>query len=956
VSEFDFRLLLETLSDAIVACDTSGRIVYANGAVQGLLGWPPPELLGRPLDVIIPVRLHDAHKEGFARYLESHELRTAGRPMRLSALRRDGTEVEVELTLSQLRDSSGQEVMIGSLRDLRERVELERLMTLTRYLQATARAGSRLGGRLELSQVLETAVRTLVDDFDAVLARIWLVAPGPKRALALVASAGLTERVVGDPQERLDLEDNDSEVGEAARSLRPVVRDVAGLDAQAAGSWVARVPAAAVAAFPLTAGKELLGVIAYVAPRRLDGEVVDALATFGAIVSAALHDVAIVRREQEARIDAEDQKGKLETILETIPVGVLLAEGPEGRLTLANPAAHQVLGSDALPPTTEAFFSAFPLNHLDGRPVTEDERPLTRSLLRGERTRAMYRQHLPDGREAVFDLSTAPFPGPAGGAVSTFADMTERFRLEAELADRAAQFKALLDHLPVGVAYFDRMGVCRASNGPARRILGRSRREITGATADELFARSPALHDALIRCVNDKTPHAQDGVPWVDDTTRYLDWRFEPLPAPEPGKTRGALALIVDVTERALAEFALQRAAEAAESASRRKTQFLSAVSHDLRTPVNALSLQAELLARLIELRGDSDIELTQLATDIRTVAANLIDLINDLLDLTRFDSGAVDYHPTDFPLEEFFQQTLDPLEATAATKGLDFSWRVDRPGRVIRGDRVKLGRVLVNLVSNAVKFTERGSVSVSARAAHDGGLIVTVGDTGPGIPTDQLDRIFDEFAQLRNPERDRTKGTGLGLAICRRLVEGVGGRLTVESVVGSGSTFTARYPPDHMAADVSYRPAEPEVEPGPGGPVPTEPILLVEDDANSRDTLARLLRHAGYSVETAPDGLAALALLGRIRPALVLLDLMMPGMEGGEVLRVIRSTPEWQDLKVILLTGDVLTGRTGDLMALNVDGLLAKPVDFNHLLSMVARFAPSSTRGRGHSPDMVQT
>jgi CheY-like chemotaxis protein/nitrogen-specific signal transduction histidine kinase len=407
----------------------------------------------------------------------------------------------------------------------------------------------------------------------------------------------------------------------------------------------------------------------------------------------------------------------------------------------------------------------------------------------------------------------------------------------------------------------------------------------------------------------------------------------------DPSKPRGALALLVDVTDRTRAGVELQRSRDAAEQASKRKTQFLSAVSHDLRTPVNALSLQAELLARLIEVRGEPDEELVQLTADIRQVAANLIELINDLLDLARFDSGMVDFQPTDFALDAFLEQTLAPLETTAAQKGLDFTWRVDRPGRVVRGDRVKLGRVLVNLVSNAVKFTDSGSVDVTARAAPDGGLVVAVRDTGSGIPEDQLERVFDEFAQLRNPERDRTKGTGLGLAICRRLVEGVGGRLTVESRLGRGSTFTARYPVDHMAADVNAPLARPAPQPGERASL-AAPILLVEDDPNRRDTLARLLRHAGYVVETAADGRSALEVLGHIRPALVLLDLMMPGMEGGEVLRRIRKSPDWQDLKVVLLTGDVLSGRTADLMAMNVDGILAKPVDFNQLLDLVARFA----------------
>jgi CheY-like chemotaxis protein len=347
---------------------------------------------------------------------------------------------------------------------------------------------------------------------------------------------------------------------------------------------------------------------------------------------------------------------------------------------------------------------------------------------------------------------------------------------------------------------------------------------------------------------------------------------------------------------------------------------------------------------KLLVDQPDASEELIELAGDIRQVVKNLIELLNDLLDLTRFDTGYVDDRPTTFELEPWLEATLAPLESSATAKGLDFTWRIDRAGRMIRGDRVKLSRVLVNLVSNAVKFTEAGTVDVTIRGTPEGGLSMMVRDSGPGIPPEQIDGIFDEFTQLRNPERDRTKGTGLGLAICRRLVEGVRGRLTVESRVNEGSTFTAIYPPEavstYVAAD-NPRPA-PE-EPKRRGA--QAPLLLVEDDQTSRNTLARLLAHAGYSVETAVDGLEAFEILKRIRPQLILLDLLLPGMPGTEVLRTIRQTPAWKGIPVVLLTGDALSGRTADLMALNIDGILVKPVDLDQLLATVGRLIPTTAQ-----------
>ncbi len=350
------------------------------------------------------------------------------------------------------------------------------------------------------------------------------------------------------------------------------------------------------------------------------------------------------------------------------------------------------------------------------------------------------------------------------------------------------------------------------------------------------------------------------------------------------------------MTDRKLAADQLRQAAAQAEQASLAKSQFLSALSHDLRTPVNALNLQVEWLHRLLARPRLPQGELLSLAADIRAAATGLGELVNDLLELCVIDSGVPTYNPSEFALDGWLEAVLAPLRLSAQAKNLDFSWSVDRPGRIVHADRVKLGRVLTNLVDNALKFTEQGSVRIAAGATPDGWLALAITDTGPGIPAEDTERIFDEFAQLRNPERDRTKGTGLGLAICRRLVRVSGGTLTVESRLGAGSCFTALYPPNHLPARRSApapvaAPAAAPPEPAAVPPASARgPILLVEDDPYSRKALARLLEREGYVVVAAADGPQALDLAAPPWPALVLLDLMLPGMDGIEVLRQLRA------------------------------------------------------------------
>ena len=612
-------------------------------------------------------------------------------------------------------------------------------------------------------------------------------------------------------------------------------------------------------------------------------------------------------------------------VLDAMADAVLAADA-SGLIDYANPAAARLFGRG--------------VDQLVGLPLAE---PLPGTSADARQVMSFRR---PDGSTASLDIATAERPD--GGIVATIRDVTLQRRRDLDRAERLAQFKSLLGHLPVGVAYFDPIGVCRACNVPAATFLGRPRAEVIGVTATELFQGDEPLRDSLLRCVREHVPFQAEGVirpdPAAPDAPRYFDWLFRPL-APGAGKSRGALALITDVTDRTLADAELQRAKREAENTSRNKTQFLSAVSHDLRTPVNALSLQAELLARLVEGREDSAEELAGLAEDIRQASTNLIELINDLLDLTRFDSGLVEHHPTVFELEGWLASTLRPIALMARNKGLGFRWSVDRPGRTVFADRVKLGRVLTNLAGNAVKFTERGEVIVAAGAAGDGSLALAVRDTGPGIPEGQRERIFDEFAQLRNPERDRSKGTGLGLAICRRLVAAVGGRLMVASELGQGSLFTALYPSNHMVDAATPEPAAPEARTP--AVVAEGPILLVEDDGHSRRALGRLLQQTGYPILAAADGAEALAALARCRPSLVLLDLMMPGIDGVAVLRHIRGRPDLAGLPVIILTGDVMGGRTGELNALDVDGMLSKPVDFDELRRAVALYvAPSPKPG----------
>jgi signal transduction histidine kinase len=241
------------------------------------------------------------------------------------------------------------------------------------------------------------------------------------------------------------------------------------------------------------------------------------------------------------------------------------------------------------------------------------------------------------------------------------------------------------------------------------------------------------------------------------------------------------------------AEALVDRLRRESEDDARRRSQLLAAVSHNLRTPVNELVLFCQVVQGGPLPNGMADVE--RLAAGLNASVASLRELVDDLLGIARFDLGALEFHASTFALAPFLDRTLGPARALAQPKRLPVHSAVEPPDLHVRTDPDALARIVQNLAANAVKFTDSGEIRVSARVAADGGLTLAVRDTGRGIRPESQSGIFDEFAQLHNPERDRTKGTGLGLAICRRLVAALGGRIDLDSAPGRGSTFTVDLP-----------------------------------------------------------------------------------------------------------------------------------------------------------------
>jgi signal transduction histidine kinase/DNA-binding response OmpR family regulator len=395
-----------------------------------------------------------------------------------------------------------------------------------------------------------------------------------------------------------------------------------------------------------------------------------------------------------------------------------------------------------------------------------------------------------------------------------------------------------------------------------------------------------------------------------------------------------------------------ERARAAAEEADAAKSAFLSTVSHELRTPLTSVLGFAKIIKKRLEERifplvpaDDRKVQQTmqQVHENLQVVVSEgerLTKLIDDVLDLAKIEAGKLEWHMGPITLQEVIDQATAATSALFDAKGLALVKQIAPDLPVVSGDRDRLVQVVINLISNAVKFTDAGSVT--CRAERRGGeVVVSVSDTGLGIAPSDQPKVFERFKQVGDTLTDKPKGTGLGLPICREIVEHHGGRIWVESEPGRGSTFAFSLPTSDavqpsLPLDLASVVRQLREQVAVSTPRTTERqpcILVVDDDANIRELLTQEFTEAGYAVATAADGRAAVQEVRRRRPDLVVLDVMMPEMNGFDVAAVLRNDPETADIPIVILS--IVQDRERGFR-LGVDRYLTKPIDTDLLFKEV--------------------
>ncbi len=653
------------------------------------------------------------------------------------------------------------------------------------------------------------------------------------------------------------------------------------------------------------------------------------------LINAALMaltlNVLIVKLNREA--------GRLQQILDTAPVGVVINEG--GVIRFANPRATQML----LMKVGDSASNALVSNH--------DLDAIARELKVSKRIDNMELQmYCPEKtpRDLLVTYLPIDYEG-RDGILGWMIDVTERKKADLAIRQANDEQTAIFEAATLGIAFIKFGKIVRVN-----RVL----EQLFGVDTGEMIACSPSQWWMETQ-IGEAYPYVDIEHGLAHASTQLLRkkdgstfWcRISGSAIDADDLARGTVWMFDDVTPERETVHLMREAKELAEEATRLKSHFLANMSHEIRTPMNAIIGMSHLA-----LNSGLNQKQRHYVEKVDSAARNLLGIINDILDFSKIEAGKLQFERTEFCLDDVLENLSDMAALRAQEKGLEllFDVAANVPPDLI-GDPLRLGQVLINLVGNAIKFTDRGEITLSIRLAQTHTLPTTtqahaiddphasttasatsavcllfeVSDTGVGLSDEQCKKLFNPFAQADASTTRKYGGTGLGLTICKRLVELMGGEMNVTSTMGSGSTFyfTAHFGRQDTQREKNALEAD----------IGSLSVLVVDDNARAREILQSMLTAQKFHSHVVDSGKAALAALRQAQRegqpyGLVLMDWMMPGQDGLSAIRQIRSDPELRDTpSFVMVTAYSRDELLADAKDTRIDGLLVKPVSPSSLL-----------------------
>ena len=649
--------------------------------------------------------------------------------------------------------------------------------------------------------------------------------------------------------------------------------------------------------------------------------------------------------EKQAEKTLRDSETRLRATLRSAVDEIWIVD-TQGRIVSLSDSVMNNLGirSDKWA-DVEAALNQLEILRPDGTPRPKEDSILLRAL-RGEviRNEGEMIRNLATGQLRSREVSGTPIHDAEGrtiGAVAVVRDITERRRAEEALRENEMRLRLAQESASVGIWDWKVETGALEFTPELNKLYG-----LPAGTIKTYQDWRDRVHPADIGMIEarrdeaivNREPfdlefrgcHASGEYRWISTKGGAV--------YDEAGKAIRVFGVNIDITDRKRAEEELYRAKAVAEAANEAKSQFLANISHELRTPMNAILGMVDLA-----LPKQSDSTATDFLQTARTSADLLLTLLNDLLDSAKIEAGKLELESAPFNLRHVLDQTTQVLGVRASEKGLSFSCRIppEVPNALV-GDQVRLRQIFLNLAGNGIKFTEKGEVTISGRVesqdAAEVCLEFSVRDTGIGIPQSDQEHIFHPFTQADASTTRRFGGTGLGLSICSRLVAMMRGRIWVESEVGKGSTFhfTVRLP---LATEV---PPEPETPVNISrAAASTLRILLAEDNPANQKLAAYILQDRGHTVEIVGDGQQALSMAQQNHYDVILMDVQMPGMDGLEATKTLRAQEAGQRrVPIVAMTAHAMKGDRERCLAAGMDGYLSKPIDGYAMITLVENLA----------------